>query len=93
MTVVIAAIAAIVLWAFWPTLKQAVAYGLNRAGVTVMNGAQVLVFAKPRPDSPAGVFSFTGVDVAHRFFGMVTQQEATIAPAAKPAESRIVMPD
>jgi hypothetical protein len=80
-------------WAFGPLVKEAVLYGLSLVGVTVLKGAQVLVFAKPRPDSPANVFTFTGLDVGHRFFGIVTSQEAHLAPAEQPKQSRIVVPD
>jgi hypothetical protein len=77
-TGILLAIAAI---AGWPWLKLY---------VTPMWFAQVLVFDTPRPDSTAAVWTFTGVNIGVRFFGMATSQQAYLAPP-EPASGRIIV--
>ncbi len=90
----VAAVMAIVLWAFFPGAKLAVKLGLDKAGITVMRNMRALVFTKPRPDAPASVFTFNGVDIKGRFFGTVVAQHAmAAAPAEQPAKPLIVLPD
>lgn len=91
MVVLALVMVALLAWIFWSDLKTAVLLGLSKLGITPLWQQKILAFTKPRPDSPAAVFTFTGADVGHRFFGMVTSQDVIQQPPNQPA--RIVVPD
>jgi hypothetical protein len=77
-TVLLLVVAAI---AGWPWLKLY---------VVPMWFRSVLIFNTPRPDAQAEVWTFTGVNLGVRFFGMATSQQAYLAPP-EPASGRIIL--
>jgi hypothetical protein len=75
----------------WRAVPDRDAGGLALAVVGI-RFARVNVFSwsSPSPDANGAYMTFVGLEIGHRFFGMVTSQEAYIE--AQAPKSRIVMP-
>jgi hypothetical protein len=78
-----AALIAVVVLAGWPWADPAVRAMLGMIGVTLAR-VGVLTWSEPGPLAYGTYLRFTGVEMGHRFFGMVTSQEAQIAKPETP---------
>jgi hypothetical protein len=77
----------IVMLAGWPWVRPVLAFlGISFARVNVLS------WSSPEPTAKGAYMTFVGVEIGHRFFGMVTSQEAYVAQPEPQPKSRIVMP-
>jgi hypothetical protein len=75
--IVAAILFAVVVLAGWPWIFP---YGralLAHMGIRFAR-VGVLSWAEPKPDAQGMYFTFTGVEIGPRFFGMVTSREARV---------------
>jgi hypothetical protein len=76
--------AVIMVWAVWPTLRDAMKLGLEKIGLNITR-TRVLTWSSPDPKAQGALLTFTGIEIGHRFVGIVTSQEAHVeAPKKTP---------
>lgn len=77
---------AVVVLAGWPWIMPMLA----KIGFLFVKGHRVLTWSAPDPKANGALLTFTGVEIGHRFVGVVTSQEAHVEqPKVVGAKSKI----